>query len=323
MRQLYLSIALLLSGLFTFAQTQFDLSRVEIHPQYQTAWNGEFNGTPPTMDQFFPWYRTTYELDKDIEFVEVKSQTDQLGITHKRFQQLYAGIEVNHGTLILHLRDGVVTHFNGEVYTGMSATQSPTNLYYPHKTVNTDSFTLNAISNEYSAGEVYAFAPDGQPFLCHVLMSEREGIPFEKLFVSTVGPNFHVIAIEPQHIEIDAKGKASTHYIGTQNIITDSLSSTSFRLRENNRPIHTFKTSLGADFTDSDNDWNNSGEQIGTDVHFAGGLLHEFFDKKFGWDSYANNGDTITAVLNLSGSGNAFWNLSSNFATYLAASSGS
>ena len=125
--------------------------------------------------------------------------------------------------------------------------------------------------------------------------------------------------IEPQLIHSDSVGTAKTFYRGTKPVTTDFLGSNSFRMKQNAKPINTYDSRLGDYVTDTDNNWNTSGKEIAGDVHYAVDLLHTFMDTTFGWDSYANNGDSITSVLNFGGSGNAFWNLAGNYATFLVA----
>jgi len=127
----------------------------------------------------------------------------------------------------------------------------------------------------------------------------------------------NIVRLEPQLVHTDSLGTAKTYYRGTVNITTDFIRNGKFKMRENSRPINTYETTLGNNVIDTDNVWNTSGKEIAGDVHWGMELLHDYMDSTFGWDSYANNGDTMTAVLNFGGSGNAFWNLAGNYATFL------
>lgn len=290
------------------------LSRKLLHETYLIPWSGEVNQQQLlTPAQFLEMYSQTYLKELPVGWELIEEETDELNMQHVRYQQLYEGVEVLHGKMILHVINGAVASFNGEIYNHF-ATETPSGMK-----------AMESIPDaewEDVEDNIYAQHPNGAMYLCKVMMAHRDEImQMDKVFVSASSDV--VVRVEPQIIHADSKGRANTHYIGVQNVITDSLSSTNFRLRENARPIRTFKTSLGADFTDSDNYWNNTGERIAGDVHYGAQLLHTFFKKKFGWNSYANNNDSMTSVMNLTGSGNAYWNLSGNYATFLAGSSGS
>jgi len=315
---------LLLSCLFIVSAlasngVEFAMARQVLNPTYQVAWSGEFVETQaPSNDQFFDWYRNQFSIDSKITWKEKKNDLDDLGMSHIRFDQYYNGVSVDHGTLIIHSINGVVKSFNGEIYTEFKTGASSEihnglneylSAYSDAVVTKTDIFT-------------YALGSNGIMYLCNEMyvQSDQAGI-YDKIWIR--GENSDVVRVEPQLIHQDAKGKANTYYIGVQDIITDSLSSTSFRLRENARPIYTYNGALGKDFTDADNYWNNSGEKIATDVHYGTQLLHTFFDDKFGWDSYANKGDSMSSVINLNGGGNAYWNLAGNYATFLSKASSS
>lgn len=57
-----------------------------------------------------------YNLDVDNSFQEIRTTSDESGLTHQRLQQYYKGIKVEFGTVITHSRNGVVESVNGELY---------------------------------------------------------------------------------------------------------------------------------------------------------------------------------------------------------------
>jgi Zn-dependent metalloprotease len=48
------------------------------------------------------------------KFVKIKENTDELGITHKRFQQYYKGIKVDDIQYLTHSRNGKIEYINGD-----------------------------------------------------------------------------------------------------------------------------------------------------------------------------------------------------------------
>jgi bacillolysin len=55
-------------------------------------------------------------LDSESEMVKIASETDDLGITHERFQLHYKGVKVEFTTYNVHSKEGRVLSMNGEIY---------------------------------------------------------------------------------------------------------------------------------------------------------------------------------------------------------------
>ncbi|MCC7353451.1 MAG: peptidase M4 family protein [Anaerolineae bacterium] len=87
------------------------------------------NGNPEaTARAFFSAYRGLYGLrDPDSELRKRASETDDLGITHLRFDQYYQGVPVWGGQLVAHVTgDGRLQAVNGEYYAGIALDTKPT-----------------------------------------------------------------------------------------------------------------------------------------------------------------------------------------------------
>jgi len=108
-------------------------------------------------------------------------------------------------------------------------------------------------------------------------------------------------------------------FSGTQTVITDSISSSKFLLRDSSRGngvitlnIKTGTTfSSAVDFTDADNYWNNVNtalDQAGTDCHWGLETTFDFYKNNFGRNSYNDLGSVMTAYVHYSYKYvNAFW----------------
>jgi hypothetical protein len=91
--------------------------------------------------------------------------------------------------------------------------------------------------------------------------------------------NGSIIFKENRICTITTNGTAVTKYSGTQTIKVDSLSATSYRLRENSRGsgVETYNMQKGTtytsavDFTDADNYWNTTTNQddAALDAHYG------------------------------------------------------
>ncbi len=113
-------------------------------------------------------------------------------------------------------------------------------------------------------------------------------------------------------------GTAITSYSGTKPITTDSYSG-SYRLREVGRGngIQTFNLKKGtnysqaADFTDTDNTWDNKNtnlDQYATDAHWGAEATYDFYKTKFGRNSIDGAGFAIKSYVHYSRNYfNAFW----------------
>jgi Zn-dependent metalloprotease/PKD repeat protein len=298
----------------------YDLSAVKIHPVHALPWYGEMDASEQINETaFIDSYLELFGELSDVRFEEIKRQTDQLGFTHISFQQFFGEIEVSHGILKLHVKDGYVESFNGEIY----RVHSPIPVAYSFDEAK-ELFLVQFperiwdvfLNDEHETDLVWALDEFGVMQLCYKFrIQSSDASRDDYLFFN---PNQKaVVRLEPQLIHSDSVGTAKTYYRGNQKIIADFVSTDKFRLRENARPISTYDRSLGVDLIDSNNVWETTGKEIAGDVHWGMEKVHEFMDKKFKWDSYANNGDTMTSVLNFAGSGNAFWNLAGNYATFL------
>jgi gliding motility-associated-like protein len=118
----------------------------------------------------------------------------------------------------------------------------------------------------------------------------------------------------------DVTGKAQTRYSGLQALVTDSVSPTSFRLRESGRGkgIQTYNlkqlTSYAAavDFLDSNNYWDNANsdqDEVATDAHWGAQKTYDYFWNKFARNSFDNKGTIIKSYVHYSKNyNNAFWN---------------
>ena len=84
-------------------------------------------GTPNNLDlsasldvqalQYLEIISEEMQIQKpDEEFIQKSKDTDNLGITHTRFDQYFQGIKVYHGEVILHAKNGATNLFNGRFF---------------------------------------------------------------------------------------------------------------------------------------------------------------------------------------------------------------
>ena len=56
------------------------------------------------------------KTDTNYNFVEIKSENDKIGFTHKKFQEYYNGVKIEFATYTLHAKNGKVQSMSGEFY---------------------------------------------------------------------------------------------------------------------------------------------------------------------------------------------------------------
>ncbi|MBI1307945.1 MAG: T9SS type A sorting domain-containing protein [Bacteroidetes bacterium] len=309
-----LSLTLLVSFSVLDAQSEFRTSDLRIDSIQLTPWFAVFDHTnQPTQEQFFQWLNSGYLKNENISWTIKSDNTDELGIRHIRFSQLLNYTPITDATVILHIVNNKVSCFNGEIFSKTESAINPTGVF-------------NDFIPETKTGEIiefdsknpvcYTADENGNLKLCFVFIKNIDEVDQLKLFVD-VSDNNRVIRIDPLEISADSKGKATTYYQGQRDITTDSLNKSLFRLRENGKPIHTFYQTLGTDFYDKDNNWNDTGILVAGDIHFGSELLLDYLKKIHNWNSLSNSKDSVTSLVNFTNGGNASWNLNNNYVTFL------
>ncbi|PLX16843.1 MAG: hypothetical protein C0597_07645, partial [Marinilabiliales bacterium] len=59
-------------------------------------------------------FSSIFSMTKNDEYKSLRSEKDQIGYTHERFQQYYKGIKVEHGIYIVHSREDAIESLSGE-----------------------------------------------------------------------------------------------------------------------------------------------------------------------------------------------------------------
>ena len=281
------------------------------------------------------------DLDEQDSLQLTKTSTDNINIKHLRYQHFIAGKRVLGSELILHIYPDGKVELNGHVYrpTIMIPSLSESNalliaLDYMHaseykwETQGEDSmlkiWTKNPEATYYPKSELI-YVPLDLSFensvwaLCHSFsIYAAEPHEAKRVFVESISGRLWAEE-ELIHI-IDSDAKANTRYSGQQRLVSDSLGTNSFRLREAGRGggIETFDLGAGTkysgavDFTDTDNFWDNANpaqDEVGTDAHWGAEWTYDYFWNKFGRNSYDDKGATIYSYVHYGKKyNNAFWN---------------
>lgn len=190
-------------------------------------------------------------LDEQYTFRQISEKTDELGIVHTNFQQLYKGYVVEGNILLLHSKNGIANYLNGKIVeienveTNTSITAevaketakrhlkvTKTIKDYPVETL----IVRIPSENGFDPKLAYKVRLDSySPFtMCYVYVDVKTGEVINKI---------NLIA------HADTPGTGQTLYSGNQAITVDSHSG-AFRLREGGRKIETYNATNATELTE-------------------------------------------------------------------------
>lgn len=294
-----------------------------------------------SLEKFIRLLKETSQKN-EWEFEVQKEHVDRLGFKHVTLIQKWKGKAVEYSTYHVHLKNDIVVSANGNFFSSISDQSGANSL--------SESQALNYALKHVSAKTYKWENPEEERHL-KVETNDPHATfyPHGKLVYIPTGRNmdqalklgwkFNIYASEPLSRQLiyvdantgeilftndlihhaDAHGTAATKYSGTQNIVTDSLSPTSYRLRESSRGngIITLNlqnsTSHGAavDFTDTDNHWNNvnaNQDEVATDAHWGAEMTYDYYDSIHSRNSIDGNGFTLYSYVHYNTNyANAFW----------------
>lgn len=81
--------------------------------------------TPQSLQNSKQLIRENLKLSSDEELVQTKTENDQLGFIHVKYQQFFQGIKVEFGTYTVHSKNGFIKTMNGELFDAGKVNISP------------------------------------------------------------------------------------------------------------------------------------------------------------------------------------------------------
>ncbi|OFX68035.1 MAG: hypothetical protein A2X14_08430 [Bacteroidetes bacterium GWD2_33_33] len=273
-------------------------------------------------------------MTKNDEYKTLRTEKDQIGFTHERFQQYYKGIKVENGTYIVHSRNNVIESLSGEYKLINNINTTPS--ISAEKAFENAKVFVNAEKYMWEQDKSFTPAPElvivAADYNKHpndvyemVLAYKIDVYASKPLSRDYIYVNAHTGEIVHTNAIIKkaaATGTAVTRYSGTKSISTDSYNG-SYRLRDVSRGsgIYTYdcneSTSYtsAVDFTDVDNNWtaaeyDNAAKDNGAlDAHWAGMVTYDYFKNIHARNSFDGSGALIKTYVHYDESyENAFWN---------------
>ncbi len=289
--------------------------------------------------EFFMWLnQNIFEKESSVKFNFTQTNSDEVGLTHQRFQQLYQGVPVDGAILNTHSKNGKIISFNGRLagfntpdYAPSFSEQQALNAALKHigakkykwELPEEEKFMQKVKGTSYfPVGKLVWYAPDGdfknKPLRKAWKFSIYAHDPMSFNDVLVDAQNGQILNMHDRIHHANTNGTAVTGYNGTQTITTDSYNG-SYRLRETVRGngINTFNMNRGTsygnavDFTDADNYWNNVNtnlDQYATDAHWGLEKTYDYFFNVHNRNSLDNNGIQLLAYVHYDENYyNAFW----------------
>jgi bacillolysin len=274
------------------------------------------------------------QLKSDDQMQQARTETDNLGFVHEKYNQFYKGIKVEHAAYTLHAKQGKVESMSGQVerISGLSVTPSVdagAALQRALAFVGATRYMWEDAAEEAGLKQQEnnpsaTYRPQGELV---IVRNERSTNPLRHS-KPTLAWKFDVYAQAPvsrAYIYVDAHsgevvlqdaiikhaaatGTFATKYAGSQTSATESING-SFRLRELTRGsgIETYNCKKGnsytsaVDFTDADNSWteyaNANFDNAALDAHWGAQTVYDYWKNVHARNSYNNAGAKIRSYI--------------------------
>ncbi len=296
-----------------------------------------------TTETFLENSNTILGLDANNSLVLLQALTDDIGMTHTRYAQYYKGVKVEGAQVLVHEKNGIITTVNGNWVKDISGSVNPSitkasalalaKTHMPAKKYYWEIPAMESMLKEIKNNPNATYYPNAKLVLAaqdYTQNGAQYKLSYKLDIYAETKENHKTIFIDATtgylNYMLDgchqgnANGIAETRYSGTQNILTDSISPTEYRLFDNTRggSIHvlnannSFNFGNAIEFTDSNNYWNNTNAQMNdaaTDAYWGLQVSYDYFMQQHGRDSYDDSGAAILAYVHVSNNWfNASWN---------------
>ncbi len=293
-----------------------------------------------TQQEGLKWISGVLGMKENETFELSRTETDQLGMTHYMYQHLYSGVPVMHSEYRLHMKDGFVQSLNGEFYSNLSMSTTPSissadAIAAAKSHIGATQYRWESSSEETALKQrtnnpdaTYAPQPElviapvsgnylNPDFRLCWKMDIYATAPLSRNWVYVDAQTGQVIWTSERIHETDTPTTANTVFSGPQNIITDSFAG-GYRLQDASRGngVRTFDMNEGTDygsavdFTDADNVWGPTPaiDQYAIDAHWGAEMTYDYYFTTHNRNSLDNNGFELLSYVHFDQNyGNAFW----------------
>ncbi|RYU77985.1 M4 family metallopeptidase [Hymenobacter persicinus] len=342
---------LLLGGLATSGAYAQDYSRVQskVLNDNGTPFMVQFRseGNAYKMSEATTVLREQLQLTKDDQLVQAKTEADQLGFVHEKYDQYYKGVKVEHGMYTVHARQGNVQSISGdfERITNLNVTPSlsaASALKSAMSFVGATKYMWQDAREEAGLkvmedNPAATYKPQGELVIVNALETGKPTLawkfniyaqqPLSRAYVYVDAQNGQVVMQDAIIKHTAATATFATAYSGTRSLENETVVAGQYRLREYTRGlgIETYNAKKGnsytaaVDFTDADNSWteyNNANfDNVAGDAHFGAQATFDYWKLVHGRSSYDNANAKIKSYVHFDdtpgdgvGFENAYWN---------------
>lgn len=341
----WISLILTLFGTRGFTQSDLPLSKElakMVMPGSTAEWMKFRETTWINPETIFQVHKKAFGLQEQQDQMKMyRSETDELGLTHYRYQQFYKGIEVEGAEMLVHAKDGFARKCNGKLARGLDLNITPaitkeTALKEALKAIgakqymwqdehgkplkkldnnrnDSDTVNNNALTT-YPRPELVItrtaddldFSPGN--FKLAYKMNIYSKIPFDGYAVY-IGAYTGTFLKKIRLMHSCIPGNACTQYNGAKSIETEFVpSSGNYRLFDNIRNIQTQIS--GADVFDNDNDWTTNCEA--TSAHWATEKTYDYYLNVHHRKSFDGLGGLMKNNIDPTLLENAYWEPANN-----------
>ena len=284
----------------------------------------------PAMAQVQPVLRRELALSPADDLRLLRTETDEQGYVHERFQQYYQGVKVEHGVVSAHGRAGRIELLSGELERAAMPAVQPalseaTALQRALQAVGARSYkwqfpgeeqALKATSHNPAAtyapkGELVLVSDFRQPEAARPLvLAWKFNIyaqqPVSRALIYVDAQSGQVVLRDAIIKHLNATGTGATRYLGQRAIYADQFGG-GYRLRESIHgkgvvTLNALKSNnygAAVDFVDNDNNWtageyNNANyDNAALDAHVGAQVTQDYWTTVHGRDSFDDKGSVL------------------------------
>lgn len=296
------------------------------------------------LDKSTPVYETNAEaflnntvLSNSVKVKKLRTNSDELGITHSRYQLTYNNIPVHNTQLVSHSQNGKLISLNGN----LNGINKPVNNIAISETralkaalnkVGAEKYKWEDKAGEeqlrkafnnpsfsyYPKAETIVYTKEDKSYYAYKFAIYAD-VPLYGANVIVDAQSGNVLAEENLIHTADVPATAITKFSGAQSFTVDNVSAGLYRLRETGRGlgIETYDlntataTSSAVDYTNTSTAWTNTTtiDQIGTDAHWGAEMTYDYYKAIHNFNSINNAGFKLISYADYGVSyNNAFWN---------------
>jgi Zn-dependent metalloprotease len=287
--------------------------------------------------------KSVLNAKEEDNFRKIKDYTDELGITHRRFQQYYKGLKVENAEYLIHGKEGNIEAINGSfqninipsieysldeqkalekalAYVGAQK--------YKWEDAGMEKFVKMNVNNSdatyYPKGELLIsedFLTGSNTFRLSWKFTISSMIPDNEQLIYVAADNGEIINDVSLICNANVSCTAQTLYSGNQTIMGDTYSA-GVRLQETRNNVliytknlnHSYDQSVATDFTNNSTSWTNGSwttfnqDQWALDAHWGAEKVLDYWRNVFARNSIDNNGLRVLSYVHTSTNwANAQW----------------